>query len=117
MEYSEEEKRKICRLSPTLRTIIKQLEKGINQVINGECNYIDVDKKEILENLSAIISPQRLFSKYQVAKMLKVSEKQIERYVKEGKLEKPIKQQGFKELGWSKLMVEKCKCLLKNQAK
>lgn len=113
MEYSAEEKHKIERMSPTLRLILKQLEKGIHQIIEGDCDYVEEDKEEILDGISMLISPERPLSKYQVARALRVSEKQVDRYVKDGKLAKPKHQQGFKELGFTRRMVEKAKKSIK----
>jgi hypothetical protein len=81
--------------------------------LSGDCDYVDDDKEKILEDISSLISPERPMSKYQVARELHVSEKQVERYVKKGILEKPIKQAGFKELGFKRYMVEKAKKSIK----
>lgn len=79
--------------------IIKQLLiKIINDIDAGNSNLSEDECKEVLEYISFVSNKNEKLSKYQACKYLNISRATFDNYVREGKLSKGRKQQGFKEL-------------------
>ena len=80
-----------------LRTI---LQKIITDIDSGNSNISESEEKEICDFLTDITCPY--ISKYTACNLLHISRSTFDTYVKDGKLPKGIKRQGFKELVWKK---------------
>lgn len=85
-----------------LNVIRKQLIKIVNDIDAGNSNIEDGDAEEIMALLNKYTNKDIWLSKYQSYTHLNISRATFDNLVKEGKLPKGRKQQGFKELSWNK---------------
>lgn len=85
-----------------LQIIKGELQKIIDNIDSGNSNLSEEEMMEVLDTLRAYTKKDVVFSKYQAAEYLHVSRATFDNLVKDGKLPKGIKQQGFKELSWLK---------------
>lgn len=85
-----------------LQIIKEQLLQVIENIDTGNSNITDKEAVEILSMLKNFTDKEVYLSKYQAAEYLHISRATFDNLVREGKLPKGIKQQGFKELAWLK---------------
>lgn len=85
----------------------KLLEKAIADIDAGNSNLDEKECQEIIEYLTVISNREEKLSIYQACKYLDVSRATFDNWVREGKLPKGRKQQGFKELFYYKRDLEK----------
>lgn len=90
-----------------INIIRKQLESIIEDIDAGNSNIDDNDAKEIILLLDKYTRKDEPMSKYQAYTYLGISRATFDNLVKEGKLPKGKKQQGFKELSWYKRDLDK----------
>ena len=82
--------------------IRRLLVKTIKDIDAGNSNISDEDALKIIDTLKELSSKNVFLSKYQAYNYLNISRATFDNYVREGKLPKGRKRQGFKELGWYK---------------
>ena len=83
-----------------LNTIKKLLLQFVSDIDAGNSNLTDEEALQLLNTLKAIHEPR--ISKYQACQLLGVSRATFDNLVREGRLPRGTKQQGFKELSWKK---------------
>ena len=83
------------------------LQQMIDNIDSGNSNASDPECDAILELINKITNTQNKLSKYQACKYLGISRSTFDNYVREGKIPKGIKEQGFKELFWTKESLDK----------
>lgn len=90
-------------------SIIKELLlKIINDIDTGNSNLSAKECEEVIDYLSFISNKNEKLSKYQACKYLNIiSRATFDNYVREGKIPKGRKQQGFKELFFYKKDLDK----------
>lgn len=81
-----------------MQVIRDLLQEIVNNIDTGNSNIPEEKELELIEYLSAFVNPNEKLSKYQACKYLGVSRASFDNYVKEGRIPKGRKQQGFKEL-------------------
>lgn len=81
-----------------LSVIRNLLVKIINDIDSGNSNLNASECEEVLEYLSSITNKNEKLSKYQACKYLNVSRASFDNYIRDGKIPKGRKQQGFKEI-------------------
>lgn len=81
-----------------IQVIRNLLQEIVNNIDAGNSNIPEEKEMELIEYLSAFVNPNEKLSKYQACKYLNVSRASFDNYVKEGRIPKGRKQQGFKEL-------------------
>ena len=81
-----------------MKIIRDLLQEIVNNIDTGNSNIPEEKELELIEYLSAFVNPNEKLSKYQACKYLGVSRASFDNYVKEGRIPKGRKQQGFKEL-------------------
>lgn len=109
MELSNEDKSKLNNKSELVKTLVSILTKGINQLINGECDESESSLMGLAEYAKNFICPEKAMSKYEAARYLGVSSKSFDRYIEKRKIPKGKSQAGFKELAWFKKDLDKFK--------
>ena len=92
-----------------IRAIRVLLEKVINDIDAGNSNIDALEAEEIIEYLTLMTNKYEKLSIYQACKYLNVSRATFDNCVKEGKIPKGRKQQGFKELFYYKHDLDKIK--------
>lgn len=90
-----------------IKIVKKLLEKAISDIDAGNSNLDEKECEEIIEYLTVISNREEKLSIYQACKYLDISRPTFDLWVKEGKLPKGRKQQGFKELFYYKRDLEK----------
>lgn len=86
-----------------LKPIIKNLlQKFIDDLDTGNTNITEEQEIEIISVLSNIANPDQRMSKIQACDYLGVSRATFDNYVRDGFIPKGTKQEGFRELSWSK---------------
>ena len=80
-----------------LRSVLSQI---IDDIDSGNSNASNEELDEIIESINKATNTRNKLSKYQACKYLNVSRATFDNYVKDGKLPKGKKEQGFKELFW-----------------
>lgn len=86
-----------------LNIIRMLLQKFIDDIDTGNSNICYEDEVKILSLLSNIVDKDQRMSKIQSAEYLGVSRATFDNLVKDGFIPKGRKQDGFKELSWSKI--------------
>ena len=79
---------------------------------NIDCNNSNASDEEIdiiLDMVNKVTNTQDKLSKYQACKYLNISRATFDNWVKDGKVPKGRKEQGFKELFWVKEDLDKIK--------
>lgn len=84
-----------------LRVLKKQLLKIVDDIDVGNSEISDEDAIQIAEFLKKFNSRDKMISKYQAFTYLNISRAQFDNLVREGRLPKGKKIEGFKELQWS----------------
>lgn len=92
-----------------IRAIRVLLEKVIDDIDAGNSNIDAAEAEEIIEYLTLMTNKYEKLSIYQACKYLNVSRATFDNWVKEGKIPKGRKQQGFKELFYYKHDLDKVK--------
>lgn len=90
-----------------IKIIKNLLIKIINDIDSGNSNLTEDECTEVIEYLTWITNKNEKLSKYQACKYLNISRATFDNYIREGKLPKGRKQQGFKELYWIKKDLDK----------
>lgn len=90
-----------------MEIIKKLLLKIVDDIDTGNSNLSSEECLEVIDYLSGITNKNEKLSKYQACKYLKVSRATFDNYVREGKLPKGRKQQGFTEKFWIKKDLDK----------
>ena len=85
-----------------LQIIRNELVKIIDNIDTGNSNLSNEEMVDVLSILKKYTDKDIYLSKYQACDYLHISRATFDNLVKEGKLPKGIKQQGFKELSWLK---------------
>lgn len=80
--------------------IRRLLVKTINDIDAGNSELTDEDALKLIDILKEFSVKNVFLSKYQAYNYLNISRATFDNYVREGKLPKGKKRQGFKELGW-----------------
>ena len=89
-------------MSGVLITLRKALTQIISDIDTGNTNLEEDEEMEILSTITNIMDKKAKLSKYQACNYLGISRATFDNYVREGKLPKGKKEQGFKELFWTK---------------
>lgn len=89
-------------LKNCLQTIIENIDCGNSKISEEEC-------EELLDAINKATNVQNKLSKYQAIKYLGISRATFDNLVKEGKIPKGKKEQGFKELFWEKKVLDEFK--------
>jgi predicted DNA-binding transcriptional regulator AlpA len=92
-----------------LPTIKRLLLKIIDDIDAGNSNITEDEGIKIIESLKRYTRKDTSMSKYQAYTYLNISRATFDNYVKEGKLPKGKKVEGFKELMWTKKELDKWK--------
>ena len=85
-----------------LNIIKNQLLKIISDIDTGNCNLSLDEEIEVINFINKLSNKECRMSKYEAYYYLNISRAKFDNLVKEGKLPKGKKQQGFKELSWTK---------------
>ena len=80
-----------------LKTVLSQI---ISDIDSGNSNASDEELDKIIDTINKATNTRNKLSKYQACKYLNVSRSTFDNYVRDGKLPKGKKEQGFKELFW-----------------
>lgn len=79
---------------------------------NIDCNNSNASDEEIdviLDMVNKVTNTQNKLSKYQACKYLNISRATFDNWVRDGKVPKGKKEQGFKELFWTREDLDKIK--------
>ena len=87
-------------LKTTLQAVIDNLDCGNSKLSDEQCD-------ELLNVINKATNTQNKLSKYQACKYLGISRSTFDNMVREGKLPEGQKEQGFKELFWTKESLDK----------
>lgn len=90
-----------------LHIVKSQLLKIINDIDCGNSNSTEEELLQLIDVLKHFTDKTERLSKYQACKYIGKSRAQFDIYVKEGKIPKGSKQQGFNELSWTKKDLDK----------
>lgn len=85
-----------------LKIIRSLLLEIIDRIDSGNSNISEQDAITIIDELRRLTDREGRLSKYQACQYLNVSRATFDNYIREGKLPKGLKQQGFKELSWKR---------------
>lgn len=85
-----------------LKVIRELLLKIVDNIDVGNSNITTSEAIEIAKVLSSYTDKTVRLSKYQACKYLNMSRASFDSYVRSGKLPRGVKEQGFKELFWTK---------------
>lgn len=80
----------------------KVLQNIIDNIDCGNSNVSDETCDELLTIINKATNTQTKLSKYQACKYLNISRATFDNWVREGKIPRGKKEQGFKELFWIK---------------
>lgn len=78
------------------------LQKFINDIDEGNCNMTSEDQYKVIATLSNIADKDQRMSKRTACDYLGVCRATFDNYVRDGFIPKGRKDDGFKELSWSK---------------
>ena len=85
-----------------LNIIKNQLLKIISNIDAGNCDLSLDEEIEVINFINKLSNKECRMSKCEAYSYLNISRAKFDNLVKEGKLPKGKKQQGFKELSWNK---------------
>lgn len=85
-----------------LKQIKKLLLKIIDNIDAGNSNITTQEAIDIAKILASYTDKEVRLSKYQACSYLNMSRATFDNYVRSGKIPRGLKQQGFKELFWTK---------------
>lgn len=83
------------------------LQKIIDNIDAGNSEFSEEECDELLEAINKATNTKNKLSKYQACKYLNISRATFDNYVRAGKIPKGEKEQGFKELFWTKESLDK----------
>lgn len=83
------------------------LQNAIDSIDCNNSNASDEQCDEIIEVVNRVLNTKNKLSKYQACKYLNISRATFDNYVRAGKIPKGEKEQGFKELFWTKESLDK----------
>ena len=89
-------------MSGTLKALRKALVQIVNDIDAGNSNLEEDEELAILSTINTVMDKNVKISKYQACSYLGISRATFDNYVREGKLPEGKKEQGFKELFWTK---------------
>ena len=89
-----------------LKMALSQL---VGNIDSGNSNASDEQIDEMLDIINKTTNTQNKLSKYQACKYLNISRATFDNWVKDGKVPKGRKEQGFKDLFWVKEDLDKIK--------
>lgn len=92
-----------------LQLIKKHLQQIIEDIDAGNTNLSEEEELKLLKYLKGFNSREKYFSKYQAYTYLRISRAEFDNRVREGKIPKGIKIQGFKELHWKQKDIKNLK--------
>lgn len=84
-----------------LKRIREILLKIVNDIDVGNSNVTEEDAIKIVDCLKQYTNKDKRLSKYQACKLLNISRATFDNLVREGKLPRGNKVEGFKELFWN----------------
>lgn len=90
-----------------LKLIRNQLLKIVEDIDAGNSNLTEEEEIEVAKLLKKFTTKDRPMSKYEAYTYLGISRAKFDNLVREGKLPQGKKQQGFKELSWTKKELDK----------
>ena len=90
-----------------LQVIRDLLYKIIEDIDAGNSNISDDQYDSIIEQINFLSNSNTKYSKYQACKFLNISRATFDNKVREGLIPPGRKQQGFKELSWTKKELDK----------
>ena len=90
-----------------LKLIRNQLLKIVEDIEAGNSNLTEEEEIEVAKLLKKFTIKDRPMSKYEAYTYLGISRAKFDNLVREGKLPQGKKQQGFKELSWTKKELDK----------
>ena len=90
-----------------LKLIRNQLLKIVEDIDAGNSNLTEEEEIEVAKILKRFTTKDRPMSKYEAYTYLGISRDKFDNLVREGKLPQGKKQQGFKELSWTKKELDK----------
>lgn len=90
-----------------LKLIKNQLLKIVEDIDAGNSNLTEEEEIEVAKLLKKFTTKDRPMSKYEAYTYLGISRAKFDNLVREGKLPQGKKQQGFKELSWTKKELDK----------
>ena len=90
-----------------LKLIRNQLLKIVEDIDAGNSNLTEEEEIEVAKILKRFTTKDKPMSKYEAYTYLGISRAKFDNLVKEGKLPQGKKQQGFKELSWTKKELDK----------
>lgn len=85
------------------------LQKVIDNIDSGNSNFSEEECDELLDAINKATNTKNKLSKYQACKYLNISRATFDNWVRDGKLPKGKKEQGFKELFWELESLQKLK--------
>ena len=83
------------------------LQKVIDNIDTGNSTFSEEECDNLLDAINKATNTQNKLSKYQACKYLNVSRATFDNWVRDEKLPKGRKEQGFKELFWYKEDLDK----------
>lgn len=86
-----------------LSIIKKLLQKFINDIDSGNCKMSSEEQFKVISMLSNIADKDQRMSKIAACDYIGVSRATFDNYVRDGLIPKGRKDEGFKELSWSKI--------------
>ena len=90
-----------------LKLIRNQLLKIVEDIDAGNSNLTEEEEIEVAKLLKKFTTKDKPMSKYEAYTYLGISRAKFDNLVKECKLPQGNKQQGFKELSWTKKELDK----------
>ena len=90
-----------------LKLLRNQLLQILEDVDAGNSNLTEEEEIEVAKLLKKFTTKDKPMSKYEAYTYLGISRAKFDNLVKEGKLPQGKKQQGFKELSWTKKELDK----------
>lgn len=90
-----------------LKLIRNQLLRIVEDIDAGNSNLTEEEEIEVAKLLKKFTTKDRPMSKYEAYTYLGISRAKFDNLVREGKLPQGKKQQGFKELSWTKKELDK----------
>lgn len=89
-----------------LDIIKKLLLKIVDDIDAGNSNISEEESIELIKNLKRFTDKEQRMSKYAACQYLNISRATFDNYVREGKLPKGKHEIGFKELSWTKKILD-----------
>lgn len=90
-----------------IKIVRNALANVIDNIDAGNSTLSDEECLKVVDQLAELTNRSEKLSKYQAYKYLNISRATFDNYVKEGKIPKGMKQQGFKELFWYRKDLDK----------